>query len=380
MSDSVSRPRKKARKQVHEPLQSEEPGRNYNIWYHKNPKKREDYGLKRSKAPTRCVLSRDAGETKAAEGAYLCIHFIRGQCCLGENCRYLHRLPTLDEIQLVSETKDVFGRDKYSTERDDMGGVGSFSKQNRTLYVGQLSGKATNLKKLVRAQFSEWGEIEDVHIVLVRSIAFVRFKLRVSAEIAKEAMNGQEMGFGEILNVRWAYDDPNPRAIARKKCQEQKYASDKIAERVASLRQCGPRLPTEYTSELLSAPTIAQRGPRLPTEYTSELLSTPTIAQCGPRLPTEYTSELLSAPTIAQCGPRLPTEYTSELLSAPTIAQRGPHLPTEYTSELLSAPTIAQCGPRLPTEYTSELLSTIAQPTIAQCGPTRTSSSNGIHQ
>eukprot|EP01083_Nonionella_stella_P172921 594842_1 len=179
-------------------------------------------------------------------------------------------------------------------------------------------------------------------------------------------MNGQEMGFGEILNVRWAYDDPNPRAIARKKCQEQKYASDKIAERVASLRQCGPRLPTEYTSELLSAPTIAQCGPRLPTEYTSELLSAPTIAQRGPHLPTEYTSELLSAPTIAQRGPHLPTEYTSELLSAPTIAQRGPHLPTEYTSELLSAPTIAQRGPHLPTEYTSELLSA---PTIAQRGP-----------
>jgi hypothetical protein len=43
-------------------------------------------------------------------------------------------------------------------------------------------------------------------------IAFVRFKLRSSAEFAKEALAEQDIGNGEVLNIRWAHDDPNPTA------------------------------------------------------------------------------------------------------------------------------------------------------------------------
>ena len=40
-----------------------------------------------------------------------------------------------------------------------MGGVGTFDKECRTLYVGGL-GHRTNLEKLLWTEFGEWGEIE----------------------------------------------------------------------------------------------------------------------------------------------------------------------------------------------------------------------------
>lgn len=42
------------------------------------------------------------------------------------------------------------------------------------------------------------------------SIAFPRYRLRTSAEFAKEAMQGQTLDESEILSIRWAHDDPNP--------------------------------------------------------------------------------------------------------------------------------------------------------------------------
>ena len=43
-------------------------------------------------------------------------------------------------------------------------------------------------------------------------IAFVRFTNRVFAEFAKEAMSDQSLTKGEILNIRWSHEDPNPSA------------------------------------------------------------------------------------------------------------------------------------------------------------------------
>lgn len=42
------------------------------------------------------------------------------------------------------------------------------------------------------------------------SIAFPRYRLRTSAEFAKEAMHCQPLDHGEVLSLRWAHDDPNP--------------------------------------------------------------------------------------------------------------------------------------------------------------------------
>lgn len=54
---------------------------------------------------------------------------------------------------------DVFGRERHRLHKDDMGGVGTFDKECRTLYVGGLGHRAT-LEKLLWSEFGEWGEIE----------------------------------------------------------------------------------------------------------------------------------------------------------------------------------------------------------------------------
>jgi hypothetical protein len=43
-----------------------------------------------------------------------------------------------------------------------MGGVGSFNRQNRTLYVGRVreTGNAHETEEVTRRHFGEWGEIE----------------------------------------------------------------------------------------------------------------------------------------------------------------------------------------------------------------------------
>lgn len=54
---------------------------------------------------------------------------------------------------------DVFGRERHSDYRDDMGGVGSFTRQNRTLYVGRIK-ENRNTAETIERHFEEWGEIE----------------------------------------------------------------------------------------------------------------------------------------------------------------------------------------------------------------------------
>jgi hypothetical protein len=51
-------------------------------------------------------------------------------------CSYWHRIPTEDDP--TDATLDCFGRDKFDEYRDDMGGVGSFNRENKTIYVGHI--------------------------------------------------------------------------------------------------------------------------------------------------------------------------------------------------------------------------------------------------
>jgi hypothetical protein len=58
--------------------------------------------------------------------------------------------------------KDCFARDKFADYRDDMGGVGSFNRQNRTLYVGRIkeTGNSQETEEVVTRHFKEWGTIK----------------------------------------------------------------------------------------------------------------------------------------------------------------------------------------------------------------------------
>lgn len=132
-------------------------------------------------AKTRCIIARDAGYTRAdAMGTkYCCIHFARGSCHQGHECKFLHRLPlpsrksrlptrvfSLADLaprsdELPDNALDCFGREKGAEYRDDMSGVGSFSKQNLTLYVGKIhdGARKEDTEETVRRHFGEWGDI-----------------------------------------------------------------------------------------------------------------------------------------------------------------------------------------------------------------------------
>ena len=104
----------------------------YNIWYDKYVGDHWTEERGRDPAETRCVLESDAGFTKADSGKktnrYFCIHFARGMCARGEACGYYHRLPTREDEVRIGMMHDCFGRDRHSTDRDDMGGVGNFTR------------------------------------------------------------------------------------------------------------------------------------------------------------------------------------------------------------------------------------------------------------
>jgi hypothetical protein len=143
-----------------------------------------------------------------------CIHFAHGKCTRGHNCGFLHRIPIPGDK--IETTIDCFGRDKFRTDREDMGGIGSFERRCQTLYVGNLIINdhmevfSCLMKETCRAHFSEWGEIEVINILEDKGVAFIQYKSILNAEFAKEAMQGQTLESAEVVNVRWANEDPNP--------------------------------------------------------------------------------------------------------------------------------------------------------------------------
>ncbi|KAJ0402192.1 hypothetical protein P43SY_008056 [Pythium insidiosum] len=196
----------------------------YNIWYDKYVGDHWSNERGREAATTRCDLELDAGKTKAdvvsKANRYFCVHFARGMCARGAECSYYHRLPTMADEARIGMMHDCFGRERHATDRDDMNGVGSFTRNSRTLFVGglkDLQDKGKQVEAAVWKHFEEWGEVESVNVIHRLSICFVRYRHRVSAEFAKEAMGNQALDGDEVLNIRWAYDDPNP--VAKKSAQ-----------------------------------------------------------------------------------------------------------------------------------------------------------------
>ncbi|KAG1775926.1 hypothetical protein EV702DRAFT_1113675 [Suillus placidus] len=221
---------KPARKQVKagdvERKETPQTGKEYNIWYNKwAGGDREDNYSNKVKSQTRCNIKKDSGLTRANTTGirYCCLFYARGCCPYGWECDYLHTLPDPDNA-LPDSSKDCFARDKFSDYRDDMGGVGSFNRQNRTLYVGRIkeTGPGPETEDIVTRHFKEWGEIERIRVLQYRSVAFVTYVSEFGAQFAKEAMACQSLDNDEILNVRWATEDPNPvQKVAEKRRLEE---------------------------------------------------------------------------------------------------------------------------------------------------------------
>lgn len=172
MKKIVKKKRRPARPQVDPATFKTEPpaqtGTIFNIWYNKwSGGDREDAYMSKHAAKGRCNAALDSGYTRAdkVSGSYFCLFFARGLCPKGQDCEYLHRLPNARVEKegglgdIFPSNVDCFGRDKFSDYRDDMGGVGSFMRVNRTLYIGRIH-VTDDIEEVVARHFQEWGQIE----------------------------------------------------------------------------------------------------------------------------------------------------------------------------------------------------------------------------
>ena len=192
-------------------------------------------------------------------------------CSNGGECPFFHLIPSAEDCAKhdKSPTTDIFGRDRFAEEKGNRGGVGSFFSMSRTLYVGYGAASeklGAKLQEVFERVFSEWGPLEDIYIVRGKSIAFVRYVFRASAEMAKETMNNQSLqpawwpgapAVPEVLNVRWAYDDPNPVAIRRNKREREEAFADaaqRAEERLAPEQREALRMQRALEDGLAEAP------------------------------------------------------------------------------------------------------------------------------
>ncbi|KDN63054.1 putative RNA recognition domain-containing protein [Colletotrichum sublineola] len=257
----ICKKKRPARPQVDPSFITSEPppqtGTIFNIWYNKwSGGDREDKYLSKTHAKGRCNVAKDSGYTRADKvtGSYFCLFFARGICPKGQDCEYLHRLPGIHDI--FNPNVDCFGRDKHSDYRDDMGGVGSFMRQNRTIYVGRIH-VTDDIEEIVARHFAEWGQIERIRVLNTRGVAFITYSNEANAQFAKEAMAHQSLDHEEILNVRWATADPNPMAQAR----EARRIEEQAAEAVRRA------LPAEFIAEIEGKDPEARKRRKIESSY-----------------------------------------------------------------------------------------------------------------
>ncbi|RNJ55982.1 Pre-mRNA-splicing factor [Verticillium nonalfalfae] len=260
----IRKKRRPARPQVDPSFITSEPppqtGTIFNIWYALYNKwsggDREDKYLSKTHAKGRCNVAKDTGYTRADKvvGSFFCLFFARGICPKGQDCEYLHRLPGIHDI--FNPNVDCFGRDKHSDYRDDMGGVGSFMRTNRTVYVGRIH-VSDDIEEVVARHFAEWGQIERTRVLNTRGVAFVTYSNEANAQFAKEAMAHQSLDHDEVLNLRWATADPNPMAQAR----EARRIEEQAAEAVRRA------LPAEFVAEIEGKDPEARKRRKIESSY-----------------------------------------------------------------------------------------------------------------
>ena len=128
-----------------------------------------------------CFLRGDVvhmGERLCRESFIEFVSLLKDAEKLRHECNYLHRLPLPNRTlivsrpstslipliwpdQLLEHSRDCFGREKHAEYRDDMGGVGSFNRSNRTLYIAKMqeSPDKKQTEETLLRHFGEWGKI-----------------------------------------------------------------------------------------------------------------------------------------------------------------------------------------------------------------------------
>jgi len=76
-------------------------------------------------------------------------------------------------------------------------------------------------------------------------VAFVRYKHRACAEFAKESMIGQSLDNAEILDIRWAIDDPNSDVQSEYKRKYEQIIANTVASKLPVVGDRGTYLDYE---------------------------------------------------------------------------------------------------------------------------------------
>ena len=124
--DLLQRPAPKQRATVG-PMRPPKAESSYNIWYGKKPNhghrpvRGRDEEREQQIASTRCRPKVHTGYTRAGPGEAICVFFAQGRCDKGAACEYHHRCPTPEDEQALGPARDVFGRERFAEDRDDMG-------------------------------------------------------------------------------------------------------------------------------------------------------------------------------------------------------------------------------------------------------------------
>ncbi|CCH60782.1 hypothetical protein TBLA_0D02810 [Henningerozyma blattae CBS 6284] len=220
-------------------------GLTFNVWY--NKWSQGNTGNRRFVNKYRLEPSSHSGITLGdkSSNVFFCLYFAKGMCSLGKKCQYKHHIPEdSDSIALLmkSDILDCFGREKFADYRDDMSGIGSFRKKNRTLYIGGITGainnkelKPSQIESRLRYMFSRLGLLDRLRYLENKNCAFIKFKNQCNAEFAKEVMSNQtllipsdkewdERNEGTGLLVKWANDDPDTAAQKREREEQAKTA------------------------------------------------------------------------------------------------------------------------------------------------------------
>ncbi|ESX00164.1 hypothetical protein KL918_004953 [Ogataea parapolymorpha] len=262
-------------------------GQVFNLWYSRWTGG-EYNGRTVAHARHRCHPAKDAGYTKADKHVepgsvnrdkFICLYFARGYCTNGKNCDYLHRLPT--DMDFFPHTVDCFGRERFADYRDDMTGVGSFNKVNKTLFVEKFRSMEGNVEMLVNKNFGEYGEVERTRVVRSKGIAFVTYRLESQAQFAKEAMYGQSLREDddeEALNVKWANEDPDPVAKKRNREEEEQTALETAKKLLATmqekLRRVEEKEPEQKTADGEETQEDVEKAPKaLPAPQPSSIFA-----------------------------------------------------------------------------------------------------------
>jgi len=157
-----------------------------------------------------------------------------------------------------------------------------------------------------------------------RSVAFVTYVGEYNAQFAKEAMACQSLDNDEILNVRWATEDPNPTSKITEKRRLEEIGREAIQARMDPriLEAMRTIRALEDGETLDDEDAVMENGDGNDDEQPSAKRQRLELEEAPPQLPALVSKGLLSSDTLE--GLKYFAEIRKRTAPVPTIARAAP--------------------------------------------------------